>query len=517
MDDTPDCMGGREGTHMSADNFPFLAPDIDMTTALSLPAADLTTRHRIHPLMSDTPAGENEASEPPSLGYSDTLVDYSLPRMSKSLRDELVRLYFYHDHHLCPVVDEFALCDAYFATDAEATLVERVDAAVLCAMMFVAFAALYNQHAPDDHYPLIQAALLLSYYSPYDADDEVNTFWVKQAFDHANALYNGSHHPRSAALSNRRAVVWWCCLTRDRFTTFGLRRGHDLQTCGFASIRTPDLADFGFEAVFPRFTDIEVKQVLIRCFIWLCKLSDIVRSIVIFTRHMVRREATAPHPKPEDYVNRVRALATQLQLWNLSYQTLVQDARRTTTRHNRMPLRILEILGESVTVSLYVVLVQIPPSHQVLRVARESAILKIRDAAARVNYKVQVTMKSARVEDFPQWLVAWVILPIVSLKAALYLNSVPAQTQYQDHMASMADLLSALHSRFGGVRYVANMIRQIDSMLSECYRLQLGTSGLLGRLVIPADESVGMQDVELDMLDFAIRLVELNLASQPAL
>lgn len=42
--------------------------------------------------------------------------------------------------------------------------------------------------------------------------------------------------------------------------------------------------DFGLEVLFPWFIDVPSKRIHLQFFLWLCQLSDIMRSIVVLSR-----------------------------------------------------------------------------------------------------------------------------------------------------------------------------------------------------------------------------------------
>ncbi|KAL4806045.1 hypothetical protein BDV18DRAFT_160115 [Aspergillus unguis] len=368
----------------------------------------------------------------------------------------------------------------------------------------------YKLHAPQDHLTLTQAALLLSFWSPYNTDDQVNSFWVRQAFYHARKAR--LNDPKYETLNSRRLVIWWCCLTRDRLTTCGLRRPQELQDTD-SVYPVPDIADFGFEAIFPQFIDVEAKHILLNSFICLCKLSEIMRTVLGITQGIWRDGAGISQALDlETAMEKAESIVEQLQSWSVLYETQIQEASRVTSRYNRMPMRTLRIIADSLTVSLYAALVQIPPCHRIAR-SRAGVLLKIRDAAVRVNDEVEMIMEDAKVEDMPQWLVAWIILPIVCLDVRGHIHGAHTNHLQQNGLSAM---LSLLRARFGGAKYVANMIRQIGSMVSERYRLRIAMSDLWrGSQWI--EEPADNEDTELVMLDFAIRLVDLNLASTPSL
>lgn len=82
-------------------------------------------------------------------------------------------------------------------------------------------------------------------------------------------------------MSGRRRIIWWCCLLRDRLISVALRRFYRIHE---AKSTWPIVteADFGPEAMFPKFMTVKRKRAVLQSFIWWCSLSDIVRDIAVF-------------------------------------------------------------------------------------------------------------------------------------------------------------------------------------------------------------------------------------------
>ncbi|KAK5195067.1 hypothetical protein LTR92_005197 [Exophiala xenobiotica] len=132
----------------------------------------------------------------------------------------LVSLYFTTCHYLCPAIEEAKFLEWYHTYTYQH---EALQDLVLEAMLFSAFAyvseeqlrrspfksvpegqhALFRSiqaryHVLEQSYSgavaLTQVALILSFWSPYNGSQEVNSFWVDEAFRHAliAKLYDGS-------------------------------------------------------------------------------------------------------------------------------------------------------------------------------------------------------------------------------------------------------------------------------------------------------------------------------------
>lgn len=136
------------------------------------------------------------------------------------------------------------------------------------------------RHTPD-RIVLTQVALMLTYWSPFDTEYKVNNYWVDQAFYHARAIKLYDFERDNGPMSSRRKIVWWCCLMRDRLVACGLRRPYRIQEMKEVWPVVKQ-TDFGLEVIFPRFIDAETKRAMIDAFIWLCKLTDVMRDIAVF-------------------------------------------------------------------------------------------------------------------------------------------------------------------------------------------------------------------------------------------
>jgi Fungal specific transcription factor domain len=130
-----------------------------------------------------------------------------------------------------------------------------------------------------DQLILCKVALLLTYWSPFDAEYKVNSYWVDRAFNHARAIKLWDI--KQEGTSSRRRIVWWCCLMRDRLISFALRRNYRIQEAK-STWPLVEVSDFGLEVMFPKYVDVKTKRAVIDAFIWLCKLSDIIRDVAIF-------------------------------------------------------------------------------------------------------------------------------------------------------------------------------------------------------------------------------------------
>jgi hypothetical protein len=161
----------------------------------------------------------------------------------------------------CGYLDDVQLCNSPFESVMESQ-----------QTLFRIVQTIY--HALEDHtgdIVLIQTALILSHWSPYDATTEVNGFWVDEAMRHAIA---GGYFVHGIAIHMR--VVQWCCLVRNRTIVLGLHRSQLLYDLDSGPI--PDLHDFELSSL-PSASTIH-RWCTTKAFVLLCHLSEIMADIV---------------------------------------------------------------------------------------------------------------------------------------------------------------------------------------------------------------------------------------------
>ncbi|KIW90822.1 uncharacterized protein Z519_08605 [Cladophialophora bantiana CBS 173.52] len=285
-------------------------PGVDMSTFLSSTTNDRKNHDSYCAELLEfhapvAPSPRNLAADEARLGGIGTAI---LPRHEENV---LVSLYFRHVHHLCPVIDESDFAIRY-TLHQQGDLSARIEMIQLQAMMFTAIAHatefqlrqmpfstvlegqtallenvkhLYNHDHSVSHVTRTTVCLLLSFWSPYNSDACVNSFWLDRAFFHAREARLWDPLSDSATPPSRRKVIWWCCLVRDRIIGMGLRRPHRLHTT--AHERTwpmVSMADFGSEVICSQYMDRRSKQLRMSSFIWLCHLSIQIVSIIEFQR-----------------------------------------------------------------------------------------------------------------------------------------------------------------------------------------------------------------------------------------
>jgi hypothetical protein len=133
------------------------------------------------------------------------------------------------------------------------------------------FVRVETQH--EGRLEMVQVALLLTLWSPYDSSSQVNTFWLDKALHHASkAKLQWSKRPEHRTL-------WWCCVVRNRTMALGLRRPHKLTV--LSTPLMPILSDFE-HLIDSSQEKVGKRQIcMARAFICMCKLAGIVKSIAI--------------------------------------------------------------------------------------------------------------------------------------------------------------------------------------------------------------------------------------------
>ena len=177
------------------------------------------------------------------------------------------------------------------------------------------------RHTPD-HLILTKIALLLTYWSPFDSEYQVNNYWTDRAFYHARVIRLWDRPGENAVTSRRYRLIWWCCLLRDRLISIAMRRPYRIHEAK-SSWPLVTEADFGLEVMFPKFITVKTKKSLIQAFIWLCKLSDVMRDIAVFHEQTrFDREWSGKRidqAKIMSEASRVSQFDTQLRSWREEY------------------------------------------------------------------------------------------------------------------------------------------------------------------------------------------------------
>lgn len=231
-------------------------------------------------------------------------------KMAPELEAELVHLYFDTVNVLCPVLkrSEFLM---WYSQRRENDS-SNPKSVVLKAILFASFAytsSVQVEQSPFQSVPqgqkalfqaaraayhesctahmgkvaLVQAAVILTFWSPYDSSKEVNLYWLDEAFRHA-LLAGFDHVPRGY-----NKVIWWCCMVRSRFMSSGLRRSYKPRSHGVES----GLKEADFEIDEDPKCDVPKTKLRFRAtlFLLLTRLAEIMGRVQQHNSMSTRRGA----------------------------------------------------------------------------------------------------------------------------------------------------------------------------------------------------------------------------------
>jgi hypothetical protein len=196
---------------------------------------------------------------------------------------------------------------------------------------------------------LTKVALLLTFWSPFDAEHQVNNYWVDRAFFHARAIKLWDSQGETDIMSGRRRIVWWCCLLRDRLISVALRRFSRIQE-NKSTWPIITEADFGPEVMFPKFMTVKRKQAVLQSFIWWCSLSDIIRDIAVFQEKkrvdQERSDGLVTEAAVISELAQVSRFDNRLRTWKKGYLQVSSDyIRSMKPGTSKLPNHVL-IIGE---------------------------------------------------------------------------------------------------------------------------------------------------------------------------
>ena len=179
----------------------------------------------------------------------------------------------------------------------------------------------------------MQTCVLLSYWSPFDSETQVSSYWAEKAICHAIA----AQLPLNLDVGRHR-VMWWCCLTRERLIAFAFRRLSPLRAGGQ---RYPRTEDFGSDGRGPNFT-------VIRGFNLLCKLTEIMTETLNLQRLSEENQA-AMQGRAVDLLELVAVvkLRAKLETWKQEYRDACAEALiHLSASDSKAPFYVLNILAE---------------------------------------------------------------------------------------------------------------------------------------------------------------------------
>ncbi|KAL6229527.1 fungal-specific transcription factor domain-containing protein [Aspergillus navahoensis] len=176
---------------------------------------------------------------------------------------------------------------------------------------------LYSLDTESDQTALAQGALLLSLWCPRENDQQVNSWWLATAIQHARAAQAHRYHlqehlPETERLELKR--LWWACVVRDRVIALGLRQ---------PILITRESFDFGREKLTindvkdegdgPSVYDKELKRILLVITVCLCDLCAVLTGMLALVPPLSKVARLPEHHT--QVVVRLEQFRASLQAW----------------------------------------------------------------------------------------------------------------------------------------------------------------------------------------------------------
>ncbi|KAF2491264.1 hypothetical protein BU16DRAFT_566176 [Lophium mytilinum] len=208
--------------------------------------------------------------DPDDINYLRAKGVFSLP--PSEVCDELLRCYFHHIHPILPILEADRLLNAYvdggvqklnllliwsiFSVAVNYTrdeVCQRAGFQTRRDMKRAAFSrakCMYDNGREQDKVVLVQSTLLMSFWYSDTEDRTESWHWIGIAISLAQTMgfhRNPDSHQRNSRLSERQRHLWrrlwWCCLYRDRWQSFGMGRPMRIviEDCDTASPSTNDV------------------------------------------------------------------------------------------------------------------------------------------------------------------------------------------------------------------------------------------------------------------------------------
>lgn len=194
-----------------------------------------------------------------------------------------------------------------------------------------------NEGSPE----LIQCALILSHWSPYDSSKDVNSFWADEAIHHARICeLESSNDPQ-------HRVIWWCCLTRNRILALALRRPHKLRAGCLKQTSYVDIFGKAWPTSSSLLSDLERMASIL--FVSLCKLSEYMNSIVLLRHSSSRWDDWRAYQTGSELagtdINSIMVIDQGLGEWNADFeQQIMQHAMGKIPRQFRPSVYFLRLV-----------------------------------------------------------------------------------------------------------------------------------------------------------------------------
>ncbi|KFY09083.1 hypothetical protein V492_05642 [Pseudogymnoascus sp. VKM F-4246] len=448
---------------------------------------------------------------------------FNLP--PKAFRDELVILYFKHVHPLCPVFDEVEFHNAYY---------HRGDMSFLKSITLVEFQALifagamhlnYEQvcktkyasiiechsdlfesarktyHASAKESPIsrARAAILLSFWSPFSAEEQSNSYWVDQAFIHARvAILQELDYAHISVSPGRRKIIWWCCQLRDSMLAFALRRINRLHTEPLTQIIvTPD--DFGVESAEPCFMSPISKTLSIDNFIKQCELSRVMARIMMFQGRLGYAKYNDRRRNVDvNEIMEVISFHSEVTALREDFEFSLDISRKMSMDRCDVPCQLSKIISDSVIAVLYFPYTHLNPYNYALPASKfiEGAVQEVMDSASRIARSAEDLLSQSDNSSIPLALGAYITFPIVLKLTLLGDTRRPSDSAIDlQEMRSLMRVLYILKSRFSGGQFISNVI---DAVIKRVVHGDDENDGEPGRLLSLLHDAAGYIQEDVD-------------------
>lgn len=134
---------------------------------------------------------------------------------------------------------------------------------------------------------LAKTALLLSLWCPPKIEITVSSLWADRAMYHTKRHLRKTS-PRSMPMPKRRDILAWCCVARNIFISYSMRRPDRLCMEEELLCDPDDLrSEFDRELQFHNFCSPAAKIRMVEDFVTMCKLSQNFRNILYLQRCML--------------------------------------------------------------------------------------------------------------------------------------------------------------------------------------------------------------------------------------
>ncbi|KFY24481.1 hypothetical protein V493_05210 [Pseudogymnoascus sp. VKM F-4281 (FW-2241)] len=406
----------------------------------------------------------------------------------KSFRDELIILYFKHVQPLCPVFDEVEFHNAYYQRGDMAflksiTLVEfqamifagamHLNYEQICKTNYASIiechshlfeAARKTYHASIKESPIsrARAAILLSFWSPFSAEEQSNFYWVDQAFIHARvAILQELDYAHISVSPGRRKIIWWCCQLRDSMLAFALRRINRLHTEPLTQITvTPE--DFGVESAEPCFMSPISKTLSIDNFIKQCELSRVMARIMMFQGKLGYAKFNDKRRNVDvNEIMEVISFHSEVTALRDDFEFSLDISRKMSIDRCDVPCQLSKIISDSVIAVLYFPYTHLNPYNYALPASKfiEGAVHEVMDSASRIARSAEDMLSQGDNNSIPLALGAYITFPIVLKLTLLGDTRKPSDSAIDlQEMRSLMRILYILKSRFSGGQFVSNVI-----------------------------------------------------------